>query len=117
MELPVLVIRGFVLFPGQLANFEVSREISIRAIEEAIAEGEHIFIGVQRNPMEEDPAPEGLYSTILLARVMKLFRVHGEQVRVMVEAKERYTLVEVTGRSLPGFGPAHTAGGRRCARV
>ena len=44
MELPVLVIRGFVLFPGQLANFEVAREISIRAIEEAIAEGEHIFI-------------------------------------------------------------------------
>lgn len=99
MELPVLVIRGFVLFPGQLANFEVAREISIRAIEEAIAEGEHIFIGIQQNPMAEDPGREGLYSTILLARIMKLFRVPGEQVRVMVEAKERCRLVEVTGQN------------------
>ncbi len=69
--LPVLPLRGIVIFPSQIHPFLVSRASSLKLIEEVGGTSQIIGLAAQKNPEEESPKPEGLYPRGTAVRILK----------------------------------------------
>lgn len=93
--LPTIALRGVTVFPQVLANFDVGRESSIHALEEAMSTGEPVFLLGQTNTMVDFPEEEELCSIGTISHVRQLLRLPGDNVRVMVEGIQRGRLVEL----------------------
>lgn len=91
-QLPTVALRGLTILPGMVAHFDVSREKSIRAVEEAMMGDQEIFLLTQRNPEDEDPVMENLYSIGLIAEIKQVIKMQNNIVRVLVEGVERAEL-------------------------
>lgn len=96
-ELPAIALRGMTIFPGVIAQFDVSRPQSIKAVEQAMLEEQQIFLVAQRNVEEEEPKQEGLYQIGTIAIVKQVIKLPHEIVRVLVEGKERARLQQFAG--------------------
>jgi len=93
--MPVLALRGITVFPSLLLHFDVGRTASIRALEEAMAGGRDIFLVTQRDMSIEAPRQEDLYGVGTIASVKQILRLPENNVRVMVEGKQRGRLLEM----------------------
>ena len=100
--LPVLALRGLVLFPGMMLHFDVGRPKSVAALNQAVAADQTIFLTAQQDIREDDPAPQGLYQIGCLARVRQVLKLPGETLRVLVEGLQRAVCLEVL-RTEPGM--------------
>src|SRR5579875_3803984 len=89
--LPVLPLRGLVIFPGQIHPFLVSRPASLRLIQD-LAPGRMLALATQKNPEEETPQPDGLFSRGSAVRVLKMLRYPDHTVRVLVQGVARIEL-------------------------
>lgn len=87
--LPLLPMRGVVVFPYMMIHIDVGRERSMEALEAAMAEDREVVLVAQRDEEIEDPAPEDLYKIGTVAEVNQLIRLPGDSVRVLVEGKKR----------------------------
>ncbi|HUO06624.1 MAG TPA: endopeptidase La [Candidatus Binataceae bacterium] len=94
--LPVLPLRGIVIFPSQIIPFLVSRPSSLKLIEEVGQTSKVIALATQRNPEEESPAPDGLYPRGTAARILKMLRYPDNSVRVLVQGLARVELSDFT---------------------
>ena len=74
-QLPTVALRGLTILPGMVAHFDVSREKSIKAVEEAMMDEQEIFLLTQKNPEEEEPVAENLYSIGLVQVIDKIHKV------------------------------------------
>ena len=59
-KVPAVALRGMTILPGMIAHFDVSRERSIHAVEQAMMDDEQIFLVTQRNAAENEPEAEDL---------------------------------------------------------
>lgn len=91
-QLPTVALRGLTILPGMVAHFDVSREKSIKAVEEAMMGDQEIFLLTQRNPEDEEPVMENLYSIGLIAQIKQVIKMQNSIVRVLVEGVERAEL-------------------------
>lgn len=91
-QLPTVALRGLTILPGMVAHFDVSREKSIKAVEEAMMDEQEIFLLTQKNPQEEEPTAENLYSIGLVAEIKQVIKMPNDLVRVLVEGIERAEL-------------------------
>ena len=91
-QLPTVALRGLTILPGMVAHFDVSREKSITAVEEAMMDEQEIFLLTQKNPEEEEPTAENLYSIGLVAEIKQVIKMPNDLVRVLVEGIERAEL-------------------------
>ena len=91
-QLPTVALRGLTILPGMVAHFDVSREKSIKAVEEAMMDEQEIFLLTQKNPEEEEPVAENLYSIGLVAEIKQVIKMPNDLVRVLVEGIERAEL-------------------------
>lgn len=91
-QLPTVALRGLTILPGMVAHFDVSREKSIKAVEEAMMDEQEIFLLTQKNPEEEEPTAENLYSIGLVAEIKQVIKMPNDLVRVLVEGIERAEL-------------------------
>jgi ATP-dependent Lon protease len=96
--LPVLPLRGIVIFPSQIHPFLVSRPSSLKLIEEAGGTGKVIALAAQKNPEDEQPAPDGLFARGTAVRILKMLRYPDQSVRVLVQGLARIELEEFTQR-------------------
>ena len=96
--LPVLPLRGIVIFPSQIHPFLVSRPSSLKLIEEVGQTSKIIALAAQRNPEEEQPGPEGLFPRGTAVRILKMLRYPDQSVRVLVQGLARIELGEFTQR-------------------
>lgn len=87
--MPLLPLRGIVVYPHMILHFDVGRVKSIKAIEEAMLKEQLIFLAAQKDPNLEDPSPEDIYSFGTVARIKQLLRLPGDTIRVLVEGMER----------------------------
>lgn len=87
--LPLLALRGLVVFPNTTVQFEVGREKSVQALQEAVNTDQLIFLVTQQNTADEDPAPEALCKTGVVVRLQQVLRMPSDTVRVKVEALYR----------------------------
>ena len=106
-QLPVLPLRGIVIFPSQVFPFLVSRPSSLKLIEDVGQATKIIALATQRNPEEENPAPEGLFQRGIAVRILKMLRYPDQSVRVLVQGLARIELSDFTQRE--PFFLAHAA--------
>jgi len=82
--LPILALRGLVVFPDQTVHFDVGRRKSVLALEEAMKKDQNLFLIPQRDIAEDDPDLKGLYTVGTVAKVKQILKGHGENIRVLV---------------------------------
>ncbi len=95
-QMPVLALRGINVFPGMVAHFDVGREKSIRALEEAMSGAQEIFLVMQKDISVVDPALQDLCKVGTAAHIKQLLKMPGEVVRVLVEGNFRGQIVQLT---------------------
>jgi len=86
---PVLPLRDIVVFPHMVVPLFVGREKSVRALEEVMQDDKQILLSSQRDPAEDDPGPEGIYRSGVLANVLQLLKLPDGTVKVLVEGRRR----------------------------
>src|SRR5438094_5309016 len=96
--LPVLPLRDIVVFPHMIVPLFVGREKSIRALEEVMREDKRILLVAQKNPADDNPAVDAIYTTGTLAQVLQLLKLPDGTVKVLVEGSERARVARFTGR-------------------
>ena len=107
-NIPVLPLRGLLVYPSLILHIDVGRERSVFAIEHAIAQDNLIFLATQRDISIENPEAEDLYEIGTLALVKSLTQLPNGTYRVLIEGVERaewsnyeeadlYPVVEVMG--------------------
>jgi ATP-dependent Lon protease len=96
--LPVLPLRGIVIFPSQIHPFLVSRPASLKLIEEVGGASRIIGLTAQKNPEEESPNPDALFTRGTAVRVLKMLKYPDQSVRVLVQGLARIELGEFIQR-------------------
>jgi ATP-dependent Lon protease len=97
--LPVLPLRDIVVFPHMIVPLFVGREKSIKALEEVMREDKRILLVAQKNPADDDPAEDAIFSAGTVAQVLQLLKLPDGTVKVLVEGVERAKIVSFTGRT------------------
>src|ERR1700738_4657324 len=92
--LAVLPLRGLVIFPGQIHPFLVSRSASLKLIEDLPGPRSIIALTTQKNPEEENPQPDGLFSRGTAVRILKMLKYPDHSVRVLVQGIARIDLLD-----------------------
>ena len=100
--LPVMAMRDAVMFPFAIIPLTVGREISIGAVDEAMAHDRLILLLTQRNPQNESPGPEDLFETGCVASVMRMLKLPDGTVRILVQGLSR-AKVDYFSRTEPYF--------------
>ena len=91
--IPVLPLRGMLVFPYMLVHLDVGRERSINAIDEALlTEEKQVFLIMQKDAQTDDPAIEELYEIGTVATIKQLLKLPGGTIRVLAEGLYRARL-------------------------
>ena len=97
MNMPAVALRGLTIMPGMIAHFDISRERSLRAVEEAMEQDQKIYLVTQRNVDSEDPTQEDLYQMGIVADIKQVVRLQNDVVRILVDGISRAALLGFTG--------------------
>ena len=97
MNMPAVALRGLTILPGMIAHFDISRERSLRAVEEAMEQDQKIYLVTQRNVDSEDQTQEDLYQMGIVADIKQVVRLQNDVVRILVDGISRAALLGFTG--------------------
>lgn len=92
--LPLIPLRGLTIFPNMVIHFDVGREKSIAALEEAMLNGQYIALCTQKDVKTEDPKDDEIYEVGTLASIKQILKLPGESVRVLVEGEKRVKILK-----------------------
>ena len=96
LTLPTMALRGITVFPSMLLHFDVGRQTSIKALDQAVELGSYLFLIPQKDLSVDDPELSDLYSIGTIAAVRQVLRLRQEGGR-MKDAVRR--TAEETGLS------------------
>jgi ATP-dependent Lon protease len=88
-EMPMLPLRGVLVFPYMIVHLDVGREKSINAIDEAMLDKREIFLAMQKEAHTDEPEENDIYEIGTVAEVKQLLKLPGGTVRVLVEGLYR----------------------------
>lgn len=91
--MPAIALRGTTILPDMIVHFDISREKSVKAVEEAMTQDQKIFLITQRDPKVEKPVMDDLYRIGTIALVKQVVKMPKGMLRVLVEGLERAELV------------------------
>ena len=94
-SLPMVALRGLTIMPEMIVHFDVSRERSIAAIQQAMVEEQEIFLVAQKSIETENPGQDDVYEIGIVASVKQLIKLSKKVVRVLVEGKNRAVLKKI----------------------
>ncbi|MEW6541874.1 MAG: endopeptidase La [Bacillota bacterium] len=92
--LPLLPLRGILVFPYMVIHLDVGRDKSVKAIEEAMIQERHIFLATQKEAQTDDPGVDDIYEVGTVAEVKQLLKLPGGTIRVLVEGIGRAKIVK-----------------------
>lgn len=95
LKMPMIALRGTVVFPKTVVHFDVSREKSVQAVENAMKGEQLVFLSAQMDDSIEDPKREDVYSLGVVAKIKQIIKLPGNVIRVLVEGENRARLVEL----------------------
>lgn len=93
--LPVLPLRGVLVFPYMMANLDVGRTHSMKSLERAALENNRIILATQKSFLDENPIKSGIYTTGVLAEIKQFVKMPNNTMRVLVEGLNRVKLGEI----------------------
>ena len=105
LNLPVLPLRGVVMFPKMMLNFEVNRLRSKRAVDLAVENDQLIFLTAQMDPGVNEPTIDDIYKVGVVARIKQVVKEESKPSRVVVEGLWRAAIIE----SVPNDGCLYAA--------
>jgi len=88
-ELPLLPLRGVLVFPYMMIHLDVGREKSVNAIDEAMLGNREIFLAMQKDAQTDEPEEDDIYLTGTIAEIKQLLKLPGGTIRVLVEGLRR----------------------------
>lgn len=93
-DMPLIALRGLVLFPKMVLHFDVGRKKSIRALKYAMEHSQRVFLVSQKNVLVDSPDEEDLFSMGVIANIVQMIKIpNSENMRIVVEGIERASLV------------------------
>ena len=92
MNRPVLALRGLTAFPNETLSFDVERDISIYALDNAMENDRRLFLVTQKEISVADPTEEDLYRVGTICHILQIIKTSENSVRVIVEGEERARL-------------------------
>lgn len=93
VTVPVLPLRGLVVFPKTLIHFDVGRKKSIVAINRAMKNNQLIFLSAQKDAAQNEPTVLDLYSTGVIAKVVQVLKQPENVTRIVIEGQYRASLI------------------------
>ena len=96
VELPLLVLRGMSVFPSTITHFEVGRDKSLKAIDDAMENEQIIFLTTQKEIDIEFPVENDFYKIGTICRIKQTLKIPGNNIRVLVEGLSRAEIKKVT---------------------
>lgn len=96
---PVLPLRGLVIFPGTILHFDVARKKSIFALTEAMNTNQYILITSQKSSTEDEPNTESLYSVGVLTKILQIAKVSEGVFRVVTQGVYRAKAIKFSDNS------------------
>ena len=93
--LPLLPLRGLVLYPHMMVNLDVGRDRSVAAIESAIAGDSRILVVSQRDPECDDPTAADLYEVGAVAEIRQFLRMPEGVLRILVDGQKRAEILSI----------------------
>lgn len=94
-RLPLLPLRGLNIFPYMVLHFDVGREKSIRALEEAMINDQLIFLVTQKDAHTDLPTTEDFFEVGTISKIKQLLKLPGDTIRVLVEGLTRAEIKEI----------------------
>ncbi|RKD21596.1 ATP-dependent proteinase. Serine peptidase. MEROPS family S16 [Caminicella sporogenes DSM 14501] len=95
IKLPLIPLRGLSIFPYMVLHFDVGREKSIKALEEAIVKDQLIFLTTQKEIDVDLPTPEDFYEVGTISKIKQMLKLPGDTIRVLVEGISRGKIKKV----------------------
>ncbi len=92
--IPLLPIRDIVIYPYMMIPLFIGRELSINAVNEALERDRHIFLVVQKDAAEDDPAPDDLYRVGTVATILRMLKLDDGRVKILVQGMTKGILQE-----------------------
>lgn len=96
-ELPVLPLRDIVIYPFMIVPLFVSRDRSIRAVEEALSKDRMILLVSQKDVNKEEPEQEDLYTVGTVAIIMRMLKLPDGRIRILIQGLSRCRVDNVSG--------------------
>ena len=97
--LPTVALRGLTIFPGMIVHFDISRDFSLKAIEDAMNDEQRILLVAQKDTNVSEPGEDDLYAVGVVAYIKQVLKLHNGNVRVLVEGCERAKIVNLTSEN------------------
>lgn len=96
LRLPLIPLRGLMVFPHMVLHFDVGRARSVAALEQAMVEDQRVFLVAQRDGDVEEPTAEDLCRVGTVALIKQVLNLPGDSIRVLVEGEQRAILHAIT---------------------
>lgn len=94
-KLPILALRGMVVFPEQTVHFDIGRVKSAMALEKAMKHDQRLLLVPQKSILDDDPDEKGLFPIGTVVKVKQILKGHGDNIRVLVSGLYRARIVEM----------------------
>jgi ATP-dependent Lon protease len=95
-ELPVLPLRDIVIYPFMIVPLFVSRDKSIKAVDEALSQNRMIMLVSQKDLDKEEPSQEDLYKVGTVAVIMRMLKLPDGRIRILIQGLSRARVDSVT---------------------
>ena len=95
MVLPLLPLRGLTVFPYMVLHFDVGRDKSIKAVEEAMNNEQLIFLSTQKDIKTDDPKPEDVYTFGTVSKIKQIMKLQNGNIRILVEGIARGKIAKI----------------------
>ncbi|WLR50110.1 endopeptidase La [Bacillus tianshenii] len=96
MQVPLLPLRGLLVYPSMVLHLDVGRDKSVQALEKAMVDEHIIFLVTQKEVGVNEPSKEDIYEVGTLAKVKQMLKLPNGTIRVLVEGLDRARVIEYT---------------------
>ncbi|TCO69341.1 endopeptidase La [Marinisporobacter balticus] len=96
-ELPIIPLRGLSIFPYMVLHFDVGREKSVNALEEAMIDDQLVFLTTQKEAETDLPTADDFYQVGTICKIKQMLKLPGDAIRVLVEGISRAKITEILG--------------------
>ena len=96
-HIPAVALRGMTILPAMIVHFDISREMSVKAVEQAMLKDQRLFVVTQKDPEVSEPVLENLYRIGTIVEIKQVIKMPKNILRVLAEGIQRAELVDIDG--------------------
>lgn len=94
-HIPAVALRGMTILPAMIVHFDISREMSVKAVEQAMLKDQKLFVVTQKDPEVSDPVLDDLYRIGTIVEIKQVIKMPKNILRVLAEGIQRAELVDI----------------------